>query len=315
MRIVFMGTPDFAVPTLEALIESRHEIVGVYTQPDRESGRGKKIIYSPVKECALSHNIPVYQPKGLRKESVFEELKSLRADAIVVVAYGVILRKNVLELTRYGCFNVHGSLLPAYRGAAPIQWTILNGEKETGVTVMKMDEGIDTGDILLQEKIGILAEDTGDSLFEKLSRLGGPLLLKALDMAEAGTLQPVKQGESPTAYAVMLDKKMGNLDFNMDARVLERYVRGLNSWPSAYFFMNGKMFKVHKAAVAEGKPEAAPGEIIYVKKNSFSIQCGIDALEILEIQPEGKKKMDTGAFLRGFSLTEGMRTDLQGKDF
>ncbi|MBR3036637.1 MAG: methionyl-tRNA formyltransferase, partial [Lachnospiraceae bacterium] len=217
MRIVFMGTPDFSVPTLDALVHSRHEVVGVYTQPDREQGRGKKIVFSPVKTYALSAGIPVFQPKNLRKQETVDALRALSPDVIVVVAYGVILRQNVLTLPVYGCINVHASLLPKYRGAAPIQWAILDGEKKTGVTIMQMDEGLDTGNIMKQVECPIDPKETGESLFEKLSQLGGPALLTVLDEVEDGTVVSVPQGDSPTAYAKMLEKSMGALDLSEDA--------------------------------------------------------------------------------------------------
>ncbi|MBR6322387.1 MAG: methionyl-tRNA formyltransferase [Lachnospiraceae bacterium] len=324
MRVVFMGTPDFAVPTLEALIDSRHEVAAVYTQPDREQGRGRKLVFSPVKECALRHGIPVRQPKGLKKPETVERLKSYNPDVIVVVAYGVILRPPVLESAPYGCLNVHASLLPKYRGAAPIQWAVLNGETESGVTIMQMDEGLDTGDILAAERMTLSADETGASLFDKLSVLGGPLLLKVLDDAEAGLLHPVKQGESPTMYARMLEKEDGKLDFTKDAATLERFVRGLNSWPGAYTFRDGKMLKIWKAEVAgeeyantltEGESltadvsteigKAAPGTVISVDKNTFTVACGSSALRILELQPAGKGRMDTGAYLRGNRMEAG----------
>ncbi len=310
MRIVFMGTPDFAVPTLEALIEAGHEVVACYTQPDKEQGRGKKIVFSPVKECALKHGIPVMQPKGLRKPERVEELRAFQPDVIVVVAYGVILRKPVLELAKYGCINVHASLLPMYRGAAPIQWAVLNGDKETGVTIMQMDEGLDTGDILAVDKIQLAKDETGDSLFEKLSRLGGPLLLKVLKDAEAGTLHPVKQGETTTAYASMLDKKMGLIDFTKDAEEIDRWVRGLNSWPSAYHYMNGKMLKIWKAEPVDTVSDAKPGTVIEVTRKDFTVACGKGALKILELQPEGKKRMPADAYLRGYPMNAGDTFDV-----
>ncbi len=302
-----MGTPDFAVPTLEALIESRHEVAAVYTQPDREQGRGRKLVYSPVKECALKHGIPVCQPKGLKKPETVEKLKSFEPDVIVVVAYGVILRPPVLQAAKYGCLNVHASLLPKYRGAAPIQWAILNGETETGVTIMQMDEGLDTGDILASKRIPIADDETGESLFEKLSLLGGPLLLSVLEDAEKGTLHPVKQGESPTMYARMLDKDMGRIQFEKDAEEIGRFVRGLNSWPSAYTFYGGKMMKIWTAEVLCGNhSDALPGTVISVDKNAFTVACGRGALRILELQVAGKPRMKTDAFLRGNRIEPGM---------
>lgn len=307
MKIIFMGTPDFAVPTLQALIGSRHEIVGVYTQPDKEQGRGKKLVASPVKECALEAGLPVFQPKSLRKQEVIDEMRALQADAIVVAAYGQILRKAVLNMTKYGCINVHGSLLPKYRGAAPIQWAVLNGEEVSGITIMQMDEGIDTGDILAQQEIPLDPKETGDSLFEKLSLLGGPLLLKVLDGLEAGTIVPEKQGESTTEYAKMLDKSMGLLDFQKSAEELERLVRGLNSWPSAYTYYNGRMMKIWAADVVPDDSDHMPGTVCAVTKRDFAVKCGKDALKITELQPEGKKRMLTDAFLRGCQIHEGDR--------
>ena len=302
-----MGTPDFAVPTLEALIESRHEVVAVYTQPDREQGRGKKLIFSPVKECALAHGIPVRQPKGLKKPETVERLKSYEPDVIVVAAYGVILRTPVLQAAKYGCLNVHASLLPKYRGAAPIQWAILNGEEETGITIMQMDEGLDTGDILLQERIPIAKDETGESLFAKLSEMGGPLILQVLDQAEAGELHPIKQGETTTMYARMLDKDMGEIDFSQSAEEIERWVRGLNSWPSAYTYLNGKMLKIWKAEVVpNASADAAPGSIVAVDKSSFTVSCGQDAIRIPELQIAGKPRMGTDAFLRGNRIEPGI---------
>lgn len=301
MKLIFMGTPDFAVPVLKTLNESEHEIVGVYTQPDKETGRGKKTSYSPVKIYALENGLPVFQPKGFKKETVLEEMRALHADAIIVAAYGKILRLPVLRMTKYGCLNVHASLLPSYRGAAPIQWAILDGRKETGITIMQMDEGLDTGDILLQEKTEITETETGDSLFEKLSLLGGPMMLKVLADLETGDLRPVPQGESDTPYAKMLEKDMGKLDFREPAELLERKIRAFYSWPSAYTSRLGKKYKILRARVV---PEnGAPGEVLSVTKKSFTIGTGFGGLEILRIQPEGKKAMDTDAFLRGTKIT------------
>ncbi|MBO7364419.1 MAG: methionyl-tRNA formyltransferase, partial [Lachnospiraceae bacterium] len=260
MRLIFMGTPDFAVPTLDALVRSEHEVAAVYTQQDKPQGRSGKPVPSPVKVYAEAAGIPVLQPASFRKAEVLEEMRGFSADAIIVVAFSRILKKRVLEMTPYGCFNVHASLLPRYRGAAPVQWAILEGEQETGVTIMQMDEGLDTGDILNQVTIPIEPDETGDSLFEKLSRLGGPLLLETLKEAEAGDLHPVKQGESPTVYAAMLDKSMGRIDFSRDAVVIERYIRGLYSWPSAYTDRDGKILKIYKAEVVEKEAEG-PAEV------------------------------------------------------
>ena len=232
MRVIFMGTPDFAVGTLEALVKSEHEVVAVVTQPDKPKGRGKAMQPTPVKEVALRENIPVLQPKKVREPEVVEELSKLNADVIVVVAFGQIIPKTILELTKYGCINVHGSLLPKYRGAAPIQWAVIDGEKESGITTMQMDEGLDTGDMLLKKVIPLEKEETGGSLFDKLSAAGAELLLATLTALEKGTVTPEKQGESPTAYAKMLTKEMGAIDWNKDAVSIERLIRGLNPWPA-----------------------------------------------------------------------------------
>ena len=302
-----MGTPVFAVPTLQTLIDSEHEVAAVYTQPDKVQGRGQKLIFPPVKELALQYGIPVLQPEKLGKRAVLDEMRSFQADVIVVAAFGKILRTSVLEMTRYGCLNVHASLLPKYRGAAPVQWAILEGEEKTGVTVMQMNEGLDTGDMLCSAEIPILPEDTGDSLEEKLSRLGGPLILKVLRDLENGQIHPVPQPEeSPSVYAKMLDKEMGLLDFSMSADQLILKIRALNSWPSAYTYLNGKMLKIWRAERAESESAQAPGTIVDVTKHGFLVKCGEAALRILELQPEGKKRMDTDAFMRGTKITEGM---------
>ena len=306
MRLIFMGSPAFAVPTLETLIASEHEVVAVYTQTDKEKGRGKKVVFSPVKECALAHDIPVFQPKGFKKQEVIDEMRTLQADAIVVAAYGKILRPAVLSMTRYGCFNVHASLLPKYRGAAPIEWAILNGETETGVTIMQMNEGLDTGDMLKKVVVPIEDTDTGDSLTEKLSLAGNEALLEVLKEAGEGRLQPEKQPEeSPTAYAAMLDKEMGRIDFTDDASTALRKVRAFNSWPSAYTSLNGKTLKIFRGEVVSGDAGRALGEVMEVTKKSFTVNFREGALKVLEVQLEGKKQMMTDAFLRGYTLTEG----------
>lgn len=306
MRVVFMGTPDFAVPTLAALLESRHEVVGVVTQPDRPKGRSGKLQPSPVKEKALEADVPVLQPEKVKDPAFLPELEKLVPDVIVVVAFGQILPESVLNLPKYGCMNVHASLLPKLRGAAPIQWSVIDGDKESGVTIMQMDKGLDTGDILLVEKYTLDPKETGGSLFDKLSRLGGPLLLQALEQAEQGTLSPVPQEHEKHTYAKMLSKALGEIDFTKDAIVIERLIRGLNPWPSAYTHLDGKMLKLWDADVKaqEQTPAAKPGQIVEVGKDYFTVQTGRDLLVIRSLQLEGKKRMDTEAFLRGYSLTE-----------
>lgn len=306
MRVVFMGTPDFAVPTLAALLESRHEVVGVVTQPDRPKGRSGKLQPSPVKKKALEADVPVLQPEKVKDPAFLPELEKLVPDVIVVVAFGQILPESVLNLPKYGCMNVHASLLPKLRGAAPIQWSVIDGDKESGVTIMQMDKGLDTGDILLVEKYTLDPKETGGSLFDKLSGLGGPLLLQALEQAEQGTLSPVPQEHEKHTYAKMLSKALGEIDFTKDAIVIERLIRGLNPWPSAYTHLDGKMLKLWDADVKaqEQTPVAKPGQIVEVGKDYFTVQTGRDLLVIRSLQLEGKKRMDTEAFLRGYSLTE-----------
>lgn len=324
MRVVFMGTPDFSVGTLEALIASKHEVCAVVTQPDKPRGRGKAVQFTPVKEVAVRENIPVYQPKKVRDPEFVETLRGLRADVIVVVAFGQIIPQSILDLTKYGCINVHASLLPKYRGAAPIQWAVINGERESGVTTMQMDAGLDTGDMLLKTVVPLDEEETGGSLFEKLSKAGASLLLDTLSGLEAGTIVPEKQGETTTEYAKMLTKDMGRIDWSRDAVSIERLVRGLNPWPSAYTEINGKTLKIWKAralsedgkkqAVSENggapKPEesgrgaAAPGTVLAAEGGKLWIQTGSGALSVEELQLEGKKRMDTAAFLRGYAIKE-----------
>lgn len=302
MRAVFMGTPDFSVPVLKAMKEGGIEIAAVYTQPDRPKGRKKTPVMSPVKEAALSYGMKIVQPEKLKGEDVIRELRETAPDVIVVVAFGQILPKAVLEIPALGCVNVHASLLPEYRGAAPIQQSILDGKKETGVTTMLMDEGLDTGDILLQKKITIAEDETGGSLFDRLSVLGAALLMETLKGLEAGTIVPVPQPESGS-YVGMLKKEMGRMDFSQPAAVLERRVRGLYPWPGAYTERNGKRLKITGAFVSEGK--AAPGSIAGVTKEGFGIGTGDGILMVRKLQPEGKKEMTAAEYLRGYPVSEG----------
>ena len=307
MRVVFMGTPDFAVGTLQELIASGHQVAALVTQPDKPKGRGKTLLPTPVKEEALKHEIPVYQPRRVREPEFVEALRDLKPDVIVVAAFGQIITKEILELPRYGCINVHASLLPAYRGAAPIQWAVINGEKESGVTIMQMDEGLDTGDMLDKVVVPLDREETGGSLFDKLSQAGARLCVKVLKDLEEGRVCPVKQPEeSTTAYASMIDKKMGEVDWNTSAQKIEQLIRGLNPWPSAYTRLHGKTLKLWKAWAQEGdSPNGQPGQILQVDKDEFSVLTGDGILHIQEVQLEGKKRMDTAAFLRGYTLKEG----------
>lgn len=307
MKVIFMGTPDFSVGTLEALVEAGHEVVLAVTQPDKPKGRGKEMQFTPVKEAALRHDIPVFQPKKVRDPECMEELRKYHADIMVVIAFGQILPQEILDMTPYGCVNVHASLLPKYRGAAPIQWSIIDGEEVTGVTTMQMDAGLDTGDMLLKTEIKIEADETGGSLHDKLAEAGATLCVETLKALEEKTVTPEKQGETPTAYAKMLDKKLGNIDWTMDAVSIERLIRGLNPWPSAYTMWNGKVMKIWRGEVLEASGEQIPGTIVAVSKDSFTVQTGKGQLRILELQLQGKKRMDAAAFLRGYKLEEMMR--------
>lgn len=307
MKVIFMGTPDFSVGTLEALIEAGHEVALVVTQPDKPKGRGGKMQYTPVKEVAVAHNIPVYQPKRIREPECIEELRKYNADIMVVIAFGQILPKEILEMTPYGCVNVHASLLPSYRGAAPIQWAVINGEKVSGVTTMQMNEGLDTGDMLLKVEIPLDEKETGGSLHDKLAEAGARLCVETLDALKAGTVTPEKQGDSPTAYAKMLDKHMGKIDWKMSAKEIERLIRGLNPWPSAYtrWNENDKGMKIWEAEVAEGQTDKAAGTVVEVAKDGFFVQTGDGLLKITALQIPGKKRMDAATFLRGYQMETG----------
>lgn len=307
MRIVFMGSPDFAVPTLERIVEEGHDVIGIYTQPDKPKGRGKTMQYTPVKEKALEYNIPVYQPARVKEEAVINELKALAPDAIVVVAFGQMLPKAILEIPKYGCINVHGSLLPKYRGAAPIQWSIIDGEEETGITTMLMDVGCDTGDMLLKAKTKIAADETGGSLFERLSTIGAELLIETLKGVEAGTIVPEKQDLSKGNYVKILSKADGQINFEKTAIEIERLIRGLNPWPSAYTSLDGKTLKVWKANVVSSEIKGQVGEIVTVTKDSIEVQTGDGLLSLVELQLEGKKRMTVDAFLRGYAVEVGTK--------
>ena len=303
MKIVFMGTPDFAVAPLEALIENGHEVTLCVTQPDRMKGRGKEISMSPVKECALKHNIPVFQPEKIKAKEAVEELQKYEADIFVVAAFGQILSEEILYMPRLGSVNIHASLLPKLRGAAPIQWSILDGDENTGVTIMQMAKGLDTGDILSQSIVPI-EEDTGESLFDKLSLEGAKLLIETLPKLERGEITPIKQNEAKATYAQKITKEMGLINWNEDAAKIERYVRGLNSWPSAYTTCAGKTLKIWKSALRESNG-SKPGTIEAVSANDFTVATGNGALCISEVQLEGKKRMSVHDFLLGYSLSEG----------
>ena len=305
-----MGTPDFSVGALKALAENGYEIAGVVTQPDKPRGRGKASSMTPVKEAALELGLTVYQPSRVREQSFMDTVRALNPDVIVVSAFGQIIPKALLELPRYGCVNIHASLLPKYRGAAPIQWAVMDGEPVSGVTIMQMDEGLDTGDMLAKTEVPLEPDETGGSLFDKLSRAGAELLIRTLPALEQGTLTPEKQPlESPTAYARMIRKEDGRIDWNLEAEAIERRIRGLNPWPSAYTELTGKILKIWRAEVLPKESGQTPGTVTEAGKGGFCVQTGKGVLRLLEVQLEGKKRMDAQAFLRGFHAAPGMKLE------
>ena len=305
MKIVFMGTPDFAVQPLKALIENKHEIALVVTKEDKPKGRGYGMSFTPVKEEALANEIEVFQPTTLNTEEVYEKLKSIEADLYVVVAYGKILPQKILDLPRLGCINIHASLLPSYRGAAPIQWAIIDGCKKTGITTMLMDSGLDTGDILKKYEINIEDDETGGSLFEKLALLGAKAIVDTIENLD--NIVPVKQKDTDTKYASVLQKSMGNIDFSKDRDYIERLVRGLSPWPGAYSSLRGKnikLLKVSKVDVANIKYKKEDYGRLISTKNNLYVVCKGGLLEILNVQLAGKKAMQSSEFLRGFKPEE-----------
>ena len=314
MRIVFMGTPDFSVPALEALVEGGHEVVAAITQPDKPKGRGKAVLMTPVKEKAMELGIPVYQPVKVREPEFVEKLRQMEPDAIVVVAFGQILPKSILEIPRYGCVNIHASLLPKYRGAAPIQWAVIDGERESGVTTMFMNEGLDTGDMLEKEAVTLDPKETGGSLHDKLSAIGGRLILSTLKGLEDGTLKGTPQTDEGTCYAKMLKKSRGDIDWTMDAAAIERLIRGLNPWPSAYTCLHGKTLKIWDGDVLEREYGVEPGTVAEVAKDRLVVQTGQGSLAIRSLQLEGKKRMDAGDFLRGYAVEAGTRLERRAEE-
>ena len=306
MRVVFMGTPDFSVGTLRELVKAGHEVAGVVSQPDKPKGRGKSLMPTPVKEAALELGLPVYQPKKVRDPEFLEVLRELAPEVIVVVAFGQIIPQSILELPPYGCINVHASLLPKYRGAAPIQWAVIDGEPESGVTIMKMDTGLDTGDMITKVVVPIEKDETGGSLFDKLSEAGAKLLVDTLPSIADGTAVYEKQPEeSSTPYAAMIQKQLGNIDWKRPAVEIERLIRGLNPWPSAFTKLNGKTLKIWSAQVlneSEKDAAAVPGTILRADEQGLCVKTGQGILNITELQLEGKKRMDTPAFLRGYAV-------------
>lgn len=304
LKTIFMGTPDFAVPCLEVL-QAKTEVLAVITQPDRPKGRGHNLQASPVKQKALEYNLPVLQPEKIKTEEFTAELERLQPDLIVIVAFGQILSQRILDIPTLGCVNVHASLLPRYRGAAPIHWSIINGEKETGVTTMLMDAGLDTGDMLLKDKVAITEEMTTEELHDQLMAMGGKLLAETIDGLANGTITPEKQDDSISNYAGMLNKETGHIDWSKSAVEIHNLIRGLNSWPVAWSMKDGKNYKFWRTKVENRNSDKAPGTVVELRKNSFCIATGEGLLEVLEIQPPSKKRMSAGDLLRGHGVAVG----------
>ena len=301
MKLIFMGTPDFAVPCLQSLLDAGHEVAAVFTQPDKPRGR-KQILTPPeVKVLALEKGLTVYQPNTLRDGEAMGIIEDIKPDAIIVAAYGKILPKEMLDYSRYGCINVHGSLLPKYRGSAPIQWSVINGDQETGVTIMQMNEGIDTGDMLYQKAIPIMIDDTAESMFDKLAALGAEMLIEALDKIPKGELTAEKQDESLSCYAPMLDKNISVIDWHKSGMQVHNLVRGLYSWPIAQTTLNGKKLKIYRTSPCEKSGEA--GAVI--DTDPLTVACGEGSVIIHELQLEGKKRMESKSFLIGHPLSKG----------
>lgn len=305
MKVLFMGTPEIAATVLKAIIDSKHEVVGVVTQEDKPKGRGKTLAMPPVKEVALEHGIEVFQPARIKEDTAISRLREFDADIFVVAAYGKILSKEILEMPKYGCINVHASLLPKYRGAAPIQWSIIDGEKLTGITIMQMDEGLDTGDMLFKSVVEIADDDTADTLYDKLSECGASLITEALDRIEASDIHPVKQDNTQATYAKILDKSLGKLNFAKNADEIERLVRGLNSWPGTFTYINGKTLKIWEVALTDMPSNGEPGTVHSVFGGRAFVNTKDNALELVSVQLEGKKRMDVKSFLLGYKISEG----------
>lgn len=305
MRVIFMGTPDFAVGTLEAIINAGYEVVLVVSQPDKAVGRSKALKYTPVKACAIEHNIPVYQPEKVRSPECIAHLKEYGPDIIIVEAFGQIIPKAILDIPPYGCINVHASLLPKYRGAAPIQWAVINGDKVTGVTTMRMDEGLDTGDMIMKEEVVLAADETGGSLFERLSATGAKLCVKTMEAILNDTAVYTPQDSSKATHTAKIHKELGCIDWTKSAQNIECLIRGLDPWPSAYTRIDDKTLKIWKAEIVSGEKEAAPGCIVKINKDSIWVQTGNGILSLLEVQLAGKKRMAVESFLNGYTVEEG----------
>lgn len=305
MKIVFMGTPDYAVGALEAIVQAGHTVCAAVTQPDKPKGRGKGVQMPPVKQCAQKYGIPVFQPEKIKAPEAVEALRGYGADIFVVAAFGQLLSEEILTMPRYGCINLHASLLPRYRGASPIQWAILNGETETGITVMQMDKGLDTGDMLMKCTVPVEPKETGASLYEKLRDAGAKLITEALPKIERGELEPEKQDEEKATYVSILKKSLGQIDWTKDAVALDRLVRGLNPWPSAYTSYHGKTLKIWECEPVEADGGGRCGSIEKVTKDAFYVRTGKGLLKVSQVQLEGKKRMPARDFLLGYPLEEG----------
>lgn len=304
MRVVFMGTPDFAVPSLKAMIDN-FQVSAVLTQPDKPKGRGKKLSMSPVKEKALLHDIPVYQPLVLKNdEDVKNIIKELKPDFIVVVAYGQILTKEILDIPKYGCINLHASLLPKYRGAAPLNWAIIKGEKVSGNTTMLMDVGLDTGDMILKSEVSITDDMTAGELHDILMIDGAELLVKTLKAVSNNEIKPIKQGDTTSMYASMLNKEMSVIDWNTDAKEIHDFIRGLNPWPVAYTSFGDKTMKIYKSKVLDKNVDVEPGRILKVSKDGMEVACKNNSLLISLVQFPGKKAMEIGEYIKGNKIDE-----------
>lgn len=316
MKIIFMGTPDFAAGALEALIRAGHEVLLAVTQPDKPKGRSSELMPPPVKVCAEEHKIPVFQPRRVKAPEAVEELKRCPADIYIVAAFGQILSQEILDIPRYGCLNIHASLLPKYRGASPIQHAIIDGEELTGVTIMQMDAGIDTGDMLYKKEIPIGARDNYETLHDKLMVLGGEAVVEALTLLEQGKLVPKKQDDDLSCHAPLIDKSMGEIDFSQSAVSIDRRIRGMTPWPGAYTRYRGKQLKIWRAEPENRMNEdgsSPPGEILSTDRDSVTIAAGAGALRVLELQLEGKKRMTTHDFLLGVKMQPGERLGEQTK--
>lgn len=306
MKIIFMGTPEFAVPTLNRLIE-KHDVAAVFTQPDRPKGRGQKMQFSPVKEVAVRNNIPVLQPIKLKKDTdAINAIKKINPDVIVVIAFGQILPKEVLEIPRLGCINVHASLLPELRGAAPINWAIIRGYEKTGITTMQMNEGLDTGDMLLTSEIKIGENETAEELHDRLMEIGANLLIQTLDEIEKGSIVPQEQEDEKSSYAPMLNKELGHIDWKNDSSTIYNLVRGVTPWPGAYAYYKGNMIKIWGLEKDNAGNYSNPGEIIEVSKDGIKVACGNGSILIRELQEIGSKRMDAATYLNGHNIEKGI---------